>query len=103
MNHVRITWNGTKFVYNKLNERGNVVKDIKAQIEDILKDNTDVEAKLADKFHDIRRDMLMTLEVLFDKVDDDYVKNDYTEETLIEAIKELDYVNGLLRIVKTKL
>lgn len=103
MKNVRITWDGTKFVYRDLDGKGNIVKNIDEQVEQILSSNEDVEVKLADKYHDIRRDILMTMEVLFDKVDDDYVKNDYTEELLISAIKELEYVNGLLRIIKTKL
>lgn len=103
MKNVRITWDGTKFVYKDLDGKGNIVKNIDEQVEQILSSNEDVEVKLADKYHDIRRDILMTMEVLFDKVDDDYVKNDYTEELLISAIKELEYVNGLLRIIKTRL
>jgi hypothetical protein len=78
------------------------MKTINEQLQEIVK-SENVGVGLADKFHDIRRDVLMELEVLFDRVDDGYVKDDYTKLMLIEGVREMDYVLRLLKLIKTRL
>jgi hypothetical protein len=65
--------------------------------------NEDVGSGLVDLFHDLRRDMLLELEVLFDKVDDGYVTNDYFKDQLTECVKLMDYALSMLRLIKKSL
>lgn len=78
------------------------MKGLQEQLMDMLKNNTE-EINLVDTFHDLRRDMLIELEELFDKVDDGYDVNEYKAEVLEVAIREMQYVLGLLKIIRTNL
>lgn len=78
------------------------MKGLQEQLIDMLKKNTE-EINLVDTFHDLRRDMLIELETLFDKVDDGYAANEYKAEVLEVAIREMTYVLGLLKIIRVNL
>jgi len=78
------------------------MEKINEQLLEIVK-NDNVGEALANKFHDIRRNVLTELEVLFDKVDDGYVQNEYTQLMLIEGVREMDYVLRLLKLIRTRL
>ena len=53
--------------------------------------------QLHDVFHDTRRDVLVVMEELFDKVDTDYGTTEYDYERLQQGIKELQYALALIK------
>lgn len=87
MKRVRIYWSGDRFITEDLD----------------MKQNDHVNQYMVDTFHTARRDILVEMEELFDKVDDGYVTNSHTFDMLTSAIKELEYILGLLKITKTNL
>jgi hypothetical protein len=53
--------------------------------------------QLHDVFHDTRRDILVELEQLFDKVDTSYGTTEYNYERLQQGIDDLKYALELIK------
>jgi hypothetical protein len=53
--------------------------------------------QLHDVFHDTRRDVLVELEKLFDKVDSGYGTTEYNYNRLQSGIEELQYALSLIK------
>lgn len=83
----KIYWSGDRFITENLDTK---------QIEHVNQHTVDM-------FHDLRRDILIELEELFDRVDDGYASNKYKKEVLEVAVREMSHVLGLLKIIRTNL